>query len=62
MSKEDKDALDPLMEKPKNRLTIDKIMDITLKPVANIDTNIGRIFLYPLTIGAIEKYTDSLEA
>jgi len=49
-------------EKPKARLDLNKILEITLKPVANIDTNIGRIFLYPLTIGAIEKYTSSLEA
>lgn len=48
-------------EKSKTRLDLNKILTITLRPIANIDTNIGRIFLYPLTIGAIEKYTSSLE-
>lgn len=58
MSKEKKDIL---AEKPKVKLNFNKIMDITLKPVTNIDANIGRIFLYPLTLHAIESYANNVE-
>lgn len=56
MSKEKKDES---AEKPTLRVIL---QNITLKPFTSIDTNIGKIFLYPLTVHAVESYANNMEA
>ncbi|BBQ50060.1 hypothetical protein [Acinetobacter pittii] len=56
MPKDKKDVTGSYVEKPKNRLTLDKVKALSGMVVSKIDTSIGKIFLFPLTLGAIEKY------
>lgn len=56
MSKNKKDASILNAEKSKNILTLDKVKALSRMPVSKVDTNIGMIFLFPLTLGAVEKY------
>lgn len=56
MPKDKKDVTGSYVEKPKNRLTLDKVKALSGIVVSKIDTSIGKIFLFPLTLGAIEKY------
>ncbi|KHN67258.1 hypothetical protein AV645_00310 [Acinetobacter calcoaceticus] len=56
MSKDKKDVSGSHVEKPKNRLTLDKVKALSGMVVSKVDTSIGKIFLFPLTLGAIEKY------
>lgn len=56
MFEKKKDVPAPLMDKPKNRLTLDKVMALTRSAVSEVNTTIGKIFLFPLTFGAIGEY------
>ncbi|RSO33884.1 MULTISPECIES: hypothetical protein [Acinetobacter calcoaceticus/baumannii complex] len=56
MPKDKKDVSSSYVDKPKNTLTLDKVMALSGMVVSKVDTTIGKIFLFPLTLGAIEKY------
>ena len=56
MSEKKKDVPESLVDKPKIKLTLDRVLALTGTAVSEVNTTIGKVFLFPLTFGAVLVY------